>query len=347
MTSQKCPGGPDPSTPTSSLISPGILLDECMVRLRVGAGGWAYFQVPGEPSLKAYSSAFDFVEVNSTYYEYPSLRNVSRWRTSVPDGFEFAVRCHREIGKAPTSAQRGVGSVVERMEVICKTLRATVLTVLLPRAGFGYGDITVRLEELLSTFDAGGTRVAVEFRGSPPPDHVIRMLDTNDAIHCVDLSREQPRTNSDILYTRLFGKGKDNIYEFDDEELQSIAAQASAPRFEKSILAFHGVRMYRDAARLRAFLNSGEFPRLTEYVGLESLNAILKEDTQFPVSKTELVARHGWKLFDLTSSERHRAAEYLSRLPDRDYPSVESLISSLEAQFQGKPTLRGPLLPGS
>jgi uncharacterized protein YecE (DUF72 family) len=32
----------------------------------VGTGGWAYFKVPGESSLKAYSEVFNFIEVNYT-----------------------------------------------------------------------------------------------------------------------------------------------------------------------------------------------------------------------------------------------------------------------------------------
>lgn len=43
----------------------------------VGAGGRAYFQVPGKPPLKAYSEIFNFVEVNSTFYEYPALATVN------------------------------------------------------------------------------------------------------------------------------------------------------------------------------------------------------------------------------------------------------------------------------
>jgi hypothetical protein len=46
----------------------------------LGTGGWEYFQVPGVPALKAYSQLFDFVEVNSTFYEYPSVAAVENRR---------------------------------------------------------------------------------------------------------------------------------------------------------------------------------------------------------------------------------------------------------------------------
>src|SRR3972149_2052412 len=194
--------------------------------LRVGTGGWAYFRVPGTSSLRAYSSAFDCVEVNSTYYSHPNPRTVSLWRRTVPPDFDFSVRCHRSIVDALTCKRGGrVGDVVRRM--------------------------------------------AVEFRGGPPSDDALETMKEGEAIHSVDISREEPKYESDILYSRLFGKGQQNIYEFDDGELQSIALRASAPKFEKSILAFHGVRMYRDGARLKAFLRTGDFPMVTGQAGLD------------------------------------------------------------------------------
>ena len=63
----------------------------------VGTGGWAYFKVPNKPSLKAYSEVFNFVEVNYTFYEYPSTRMVERWRKTVPKDFTFSVRCHQDL----------------------------------------------------------------------------------------------------------------------------------------------------------------------------------------------------------------------------------------------------------
>jgi uncharacterized protein YecE (DUF72 family) len=46
----------------------------------IGTGGWAYFNVPGKPSLKAYSEVFNFAEVNYTFYEYPETLTVERAR---------------------------------------------------------------------------------------------------------------------------------------------------------------------------------------------------------------------------------------------------------------------------
>lgn len=304
---------------------------ECMVMLRVGTGGWAYFQVPGIGSLRAYASAFDFVEVNSTYYSYPDPRTVFRWRKTVPPDFEFSVRCHRDIVNAFAS-KRGahVESVVEKMEKTCKTLRASVLAVLLPVDRVASSQQESGLRELLSTFDANGTRVAVEFRSGPPSDDVLDTMKEGGAIHSVDISRDHPSYESDMLYSRLFGKGRENIYEFDDGELQDISVKASAPKFEKSILAFHGVRMYRDGARLKTFLRTGDFPMVTGQVGLDSLRTVLAEDCKFPASRAELVSLQGWKLFDVSPHHVARAAGPLTRLPEGTYGSLDSVISTLQ-----------------
>lgn len=303
---------------------------ECLVMLRVGTGGWAYFRVPGTTSLRAYSSAFDFVEVNSTYYSHPNPRTVSLWRKVVPPDFDFSVRCHRSIVDALTS-KRGarISDVVGRMERTCKILRASVLAVLLPTDRVAPSQQDKGVRELLSTFSADGTRVAVEFRGGPPGDDVLEIMKEREAVHSVDISREEPMYESDILYSRLFGKGLENIYEFDDGELQNISLKASAPKFEKSILAFHGVRMYRDGARLKAFLRTGDFPMVTGHTGLDSLRSVLAEDTKFPTSKAELVSLQGWKLFDASPRQRARAAGPLSRLPEGTYRSIDNVILNL------------------
>ena len=68
-----------------------------MSEYRIGAGGWGYFDIPGADPLKVYSKAFDFVEVNSTFYNIPSLKTVDSWARRVPETFTFSVKCHRDL----------------------------------------------------------------------------------------------------------------------------------------------------------------------------------------------------------------------------------------------------------
>ena len=68
-----------------------------MTKFLIGTGGWAYFRIPGVDPLEAYSRAFNFVEVNSTFYEIPKMKMVESWRKKVPKDFEFSVRCNKTI----------------------------------------------------------------------------------------------------------------------------------------------------------------------------------------------------------------------------------------------------------
>jgi uncharacterized protein YecE (DUF72 family) len=301
-----------------------------MGQLSIGTGGWDYFSVPSGDRLKAYSSAYDFVEVNSTYYRLPSPMAVSSWRKRVSPRFEFSVRCHKDLAELHKLELTSKNvRLVDSMERICRQLRAIALTILIPKELVGDEELSSRLSAFLSTVSFGRTIIAVEFRGGEPTDDTLKTLQNYDAVHSVDISRQYPKVESSTLYTRLFGKGKQNKYEFDDNELQDIATKASGPKFEKSILAFHGVRMYRDTARLKTFLNSGKFPSLTGQAGLKSLKEVLSEDARFPTSKSRLVDEQGWKLFDMTAEERVRARVLLEKLPDKTYTTINEVVSSL------------------
>src|SRR2546422_1877776 len=301
-----------------------------MGQLYIGAGGWDYFSIPNGDRLKAYSSVYDFVEVNSTYYQLPRPANVASWRKRVPPEFEFSVRCQKDVAELhQLESTPQTVRIMDSIEKICRRLRASVLTILIPKALLRDKELVPKLNAFFSTLSLGRTRIAIEFRGGEPTEKTLKTLQDHDAAHSVDISTRDPKVESNILYSRMFGKGKENVYEFDDNELQDIAAKASGPKFEKSILAFHGVRMYKDAARLKTFLNSGKFPSLSGQVWLESLSEVLSEDARFPTSKSRLVDEQGWKLFDKTAEERVRAQVVLEKLPEKTYTTINEVLSSL------------------
>jgi uncharacterized protein YecE (DUF72 family) len=303
-----------------------------MSQLLIGAGGWAYFQVPGINSLEAYSQAFDFVELNHSYYELPAYSSVAEWRKRVPADFRFSVRCPRIIvdhyGLKLLPGSRGL---VERLEEVCRQLEAEVMTVLISSTPIRESELAERLGDFLATFSSDRTVVAVEFRGLRPADEVFDIMKESGAIHSVDLSNSEPRYDGRVLYSRLFGQGEQNIYEFDDGELKEIAKKASAPKFERSILAFHGVRMYRDAGRVKSFIDKGYFPKITSGVGPDSIREILGEDARFPTTKSRLLKDQGWKVFQDTGEVR-KISTVIEKLPERGFNSLDDLLAELRGQ---------------
>jgi uncharacterized protein YecE (DUF72 family) len=306
-----------------------------MKEYRIGTGGWAYFNVPGLNPLGAYSRAFDFVEVNSTYYQVPSMERVQSWRRLVPQSFNFSVRAHRSI--AGTFKFRPVETALEmfkRMREVCAILEADVLHFQVPPSfkinSASVGDIC----DFFSTVNLGSLRIAMEMRGTNPskvPREMLSMMHDRNIVHSVDLSKgEKPAYDSDILYTRLFGKGKHNVYQPTDAELAEIDARASSGKSQKVAMSFHFVKMYKDAARMKTYKQTGKFQKVTGSTGISSLEEILDEDAKFPATKQELVQNQGWKLFDYTPIERIHASRFLEKLPDRIYAGMDEVRKELQ-----------------
>ena len=99
-----------------------------MVDYSIGTGGWAYFHVPKLRPLVAYSRLFRFVEVNSAFYQVPQIRSAESWRKQAPQGFEFSVRCNRDVThKCRFQPIEEAFEIFDEMISICEALKAEVL----------------------------------------------------------------------------------------------------------------------------------------------------------------------------------------------------------------------------
>ena len=74
--------------------------------IRIGCSGWNYkhwrgpFYPPKLPVrvwFEHYSSEFDTVEVNNTFYRLPEPSTFASWRERAPDGFLFAIKASRYL----------------------------------------------------------------------------------------------------------------------------------------------------------------------------------------------------------------------------------------------------------
>jgi len=302
----------------------------------IGTGGWAYFQIPGLHPLVAYSQAFNFVEVNSTFYETPPLKQVEKWRRIVPQDFQFAVRAHQTIThKNRLQLTQETLETFEKLRKICETLNAEIMHLQTPPSLKMEETFIKNIQDLMSTINLGKIRIALEIRGTPPsqlPSRLVRTMQEHNIIHCIDLSKgEMPAHETNILYSRLFGKGHHNIYQPTDRELKEIDRKASKENFEKVVLSFHFVRMYKDAARMKIYKQTGKFPTITRSTGLTSLEQVLRKDAKFPAEKQQLIQSQGWKLFDLTPEKRIYTRDLLQKLPEKTYNNINEVIQTLQS----------------
>lgn len=304
-----------------------------MTKLLIGAGGWSYFHVPGLRPLKAYSGAFDFVEVNSTFYEIPKIEQVRSWRKRVPADFEFAVRCHRDVThkyelEPNEESLKTFGNMID----VCSTLRSRFLVLETPSKIKFDSKKVESMKTFFNSIDPRGIKLVWEVRrrkGEPVSRSLEKLIAEHDIVRSVDLSREAPAAKSNVLYSRVFGKGQHNVYQFTDEELKDIDRKINRSGSETSIISFHNVRMYKDAARFKIYKETNKFPIVTGKTGRQSLRKVLMEDARFPMTKRELLKTQGWKVIDLTENKRVHASTLFETLPDEEFLSIDEILDNL------------------
>src|SRR4030042_2574830 len=157
----------------------------------IGTGGWAYFQIPGIKSLEAYSRIYNFVEVNSTFYEIPSINQIEKWRNIVPEDFQFTVRAHRSITHQ-YKLQRTKENLkrLEEMKKICEILQAEILLLQTPASLEITKDVIENFCDLLSSMELNKLRIALEIRGtkvSTYPRELLKIMQEYNIITSVDL----------------------------------------------------------------------------------------------------------------------------------------------------------------
>jgi uncharacterized protein YecE (DUF72 family) len=95
--------------------------------VHIGCSGWNYRDwrervyprgLPPRQWLQHYSTMFDTVEVNTTFYRLPAREAVANWAAETPPGFLFAVKASRYLThiKRLTDLGRGVQRFYERIE---------------------------------------------------------------------------------------------------------------------------------------------------------------------------------------------------------------------------------------
>ncbi len=182
------------------------------MRLLVGTSGWQYahwrrrFYPPGLPQrawLPFYTTRFDSVELNNSFYRLPERESFEHWAESAPPGFVFAVKASRFL--THVKRLRDPDEPVERLMRAAHGLGPALGPVLLQLPPQMRLDAE-RLDATLAAFPRA-TRVAVECRHpSWFVDATRRVLEARGAALCL-ADRRGPRTpvwaTTDWAYLRF------------------------------------------------------------------------------------------------------------------------------------------------
>jgi uncharacterized protein YecE (DUF72 family) len=313
-----------------------------MAQAFIGAGGWGYFS----GGLSAYARGFRFVELNASFYHRIPEASARRWRSQVPPDFVFALKAHRDITHSDRVRASPAARAAFAHALRCGRILRAPYVILETPATLDFGRDQVEGLRDLAAMVLGEAKLGLEARAHRTgalPAALRRAMEDEGILDVVDLSQTTPRIPNEDTYGRLFGPGPHNVYEFDDDELRKI--DRAGGDSIRTAFTFHGVRMYKDAARFLTFKNTGVFPPATSSRGVASLEEVLRPDARFPAAREDLVRNHGWKVIDLDDRTRAHAAGLLATLPERTFSSVEEVVRALAGQVQ-QASAGGPPGPG-
>ena len=199
--------------------------------VRVGLCGWTVSQA-------SYVRRFPLVEVQHTFYEPPSDAVLTRWRTQVPDDFEFTMKAwqvvthesasptYRRLKQPLPDAARGqVGAFRTSPPVLdgwqrtlecARILQATGVLLQCPKSFVPTADNVARLRAFVARVERPAGRLLWEPRGDWPTPLLTELCAELDLVHVVDPMQTETVT-PERTYYRLHGTEGSRHVHTDDE----------------------------------------------------------------------------------------------------------------------------------
>ncbi len=186
-------------------------------KLRIGCSGWGYkdwinvfypSRATNKDFLKFYSSIFDAVEIDSSFYRTPSLPMIRSWYEKTPKDFLFTAKLPKKITHEKHLA--GVDVQLDWFEKSIKGLREKLggVVVQLPPS-FKVAKDKARLADFLKLIDPK-VHYAIEFRHISwfEDQSILPLLRDHNVSLCWTINQylETPKeVTSDHLYLRFVG----------------------------------------------------------------------------------------------------------------------------------------------
>jgi len=285
-------------------------------------------------SMKKYYESFRLVELNNTFYQYPRMSTVVGWRGKAPEDFEFTVKAHQDISHKFKLKLEPSTQAFEQMKQICRTLQVRILLIQTPRSV--RPDKLEDAYEFFSKIPREDLILAWETRGPSweepsVQEKLTKMLTELNVIHVTDPLKTMPAYAGTVAYFRLHGLGAQMYYyQYTDEELRGLCEliKPLEANGKQVYVLFNNMSMFDDGLRFLRYLKTGRFPALTGAAGLESVKLVI-EKTRYPVTKSVLLKKLGWKLVEVEEGKQVRLSELLEDIPSKAYGSVEEVLQEI------------------
>ena len=196
-----------------------LILTSPSGKIFLGTSGWSYKEWIGpfytkmdKSMLRAYSKVFRTVEIDSTFYRYPSKGTVMGWARYSPEGFVYSAKLpklitHEKMLDLHEGVEEDLQKFVELIEPISLGGKlGCILIQLPPKFGYDLG----RLENFFRILPTQ-VRFAVEFRNlSWIRKETWSLLEKHRVAYTIvdePLLPPEPYVTSDIAYFRWHGHG--------------------------------------------------------------------------------------------------------------------------------------------
>lgn len=209
----------------------------------IGTSGWGYDEWIGsfypkglrkEDFLTYYSHVFYTNEINTTFYNIPSIKIVEGWDKKTPENFKFSAK----IPKAIThDAKLELDDSLSILEYFLKTMKPLMsakkllaFLIQLPpyfKKDQNFGDLKDFIEQWPLEYKRNEPYLVIEFRDmSWMDDEVFTYLKNKRLTYCAVIEPLLPPrmdiTNNNLSYIRFHGYGKDPWfdYNFSSDEIK-------------------------------------------------------------------------------------------------------------------------------
>lgn len=238
----------------------------------IGTSGWSYnhwrgaFYPPELPQtqwLTYYTTHFQTVEINNSFYQLPHQATFAEWQTKTPDGFLFAVKASRYIThmKKLREVQAPLTTLLTRADALGNKL-GPILFQLPPRWAFN----AERLAAFLALLPRQ-QRFTFEFRDATWfTEQTYELLAASRVAFCIyELAGKfSPQiVTADFTYMRLHGPASAYQGQYTPAVLQTWAEQITHWRQQnKDVYCYfdndQAGYAVQDAQRLRTFVTALE-----------------------------------------------------------------------------------------